>query len=380
MLKKQIVCLSMCALGVMLFAQVALAQDASAWLGGWKGEDAELKVDSGDAKGFKFTLDAFSGANVGTIEGKAQIVSGSVAQYKDADTGCAVKFTVQGEVMQITTDGCEGMGGMGVVFDGTFKRTSKPAPAKAAAPVAASASKWQGVWKTEYAEINISSEDAKGFKFTLDAFNGANVGAIEGKALIVSAGVAGYKDADAGCLVKFSLKGDSLVIETSGCDSMGGMGVVFDGTFKRAGKDSEEKASEEAAVKSGALVEAGVLQNAEQEQTLIKLAGEAGYKLIVETFGLVSDGEDLDKLNTTVKTGGIRGLFTICEAIVMASGEGKLYCAVINDGKVDYYTNDKAYCGKLPKTIQDWKKRFDELPVTCKVCGAKVGAAAASGK
>jgi len=60
---------------------------------------------------------------MGSIEGVA-IVRGRVATYRDADqtTRCEVTFVRTSGGLVVHTSGCAGYGGMGVTFDGAFRK------------------------------------------------------------------------------------------------------------------------------------------------------------------------------------------------------------------------------------------------------------------
>ena len=134
--------------------------------------------------------------------------------------------------------------------------------------------------------------------------------------------------------------------------SFGGVGVVFGGNYHQG--------QPEAAASLKAL---GVLDEA-QEAELKRLAGN-DYELFVNCFQLIAEDQDLDGLNATVRSGGVRGLFSEMEAIVMTAKPRKMWAAVIDagSGTVKYYTNDPAWRSRLPKTIEQWREAFAEKKV-----------------
>ncbi|WP_338453362.1 S-layer homology domain-containing protein [Niallia oryzisoli] len=99
------------------------------WDGEWKREDFAnpglLTITNSNSSSLHFSLNVTSGANVGWIEGNAQI-QGTTAQYNDTDSSCKLIFTHNGESIQVEqTMDCYQYGGMGTYFDGDF--TGNPA-------------------------------------------------------------------------------------------------------------------------------------------------------------------------------------------------------------------------------------------------------------
>ncbi len=78
---------------------------------------------------------------------------------------------------------------------------------------------------------------------------------------------------------------------------------------------------------------------------------------------MISEEDDLDHFNAKVSAGGVAGLFTIMEGIIMQRPNGMIYAAVIDGDSVRYFSNDPQYIKKLPKTIETWMDRFKEKKV-----------------
>ncbi len=88
------------------------------------------------------------------------------------------------------------------------------------------------------------------------------------------------------------------------------------------------------------------------------------YTALTDRMDSMAMGEqDVDKLGAFVFPGGVRGLYTIMEAIVMVEPSGKLWVAYIDDEQVKYFTNVPAFLQKPPETIEQWRARFEEKPV-----------------
>ena len=54
--------------------------------------------------------------------------------------------------------------------------------------------------------------------------------------------------------------------------------------------------------------------------------------------------------------GGVPGLYTIMEAILIVEPCGNIYVAILDQGeRILYFTNDGEYTGKLPPAIEEWR-------------------------
>ncbi len=217
------------------------------------------------------------------------------------------------------------------------------------------AGEWNYVKSNQFHDnlINIANEHPSSVDFAMYANSGSNVGQLEGTARL-SGNTAAWADAESGCKVTMTLQGDALTLKTNEpCEKFCGMGAAFyNGEYKQSGSGEMN------------LVQLGVLDNASQETQLQQLTGE-DYDLFLHSFDLISDVEDLDKLGVKGVSGGVRGLFTEMEAIVLYRPDGKMWAAAIDthQGVVKYFTNDPAYVRKLPKTVDNWRREFSEKKV-----------------
>lgn len=219
---------------------------------------------------------------------------------------------------------------------------------------------WAGKWtytksnQFDMSSVEIGNESADGFDFVLFAESGGNIGDLEGSAK-VSGSEASWTDAETGCRVTMSLKNQELTLKTTQpCEQFCGMGAQFyNGAYAQVDAPAEMD-----------LVELGVLENEAQEKALEKLTGN-DYALFESCFQLIAEAEDLDHLGAKGVSGGVRGLFTEMEAIVLHREDGRLWAAVIDsdNGAVKYFTNDPAFANKLPKTIEEWRKNFSDKKV-----------------
>ncbi len=216
---------------------------------------------------------------------------------------------------------------------------------------------WTGRWsRTKYyfspASLTIWNVDADGFDFRLSASSGGHSGVVD-TARAQFAGETAIFQSQWGGTLTFRLQGDGLVIEQQG--NMGaGMGVVYSGEYRRGKVD----------LAPPTLTEHGVFKNPTAEETFKALVGDS-YGTFLRTFHLVSKEEDLDKIGATVYRGGVRGLFTINEGIVMHTPDGEMWAALVVLDKVSYYTNSARFAG-LPLTLEHWRSRFPNKPVFVK--------------
>lgn len=211
------------------------------------------------------------------------------------------------------------------------------------------AGEWTWLEGTQFGESSLTIENvtSAGFNFDISASSGAHTGQIEGTA-VKNGAQAIFTDDEVKCEVRFSRKGDRLLVSTSSeCSRMGGMGVMFAGEYAKGNL----------APRTATLTELGVLASNVTEQAFAALVGN-DYQLFVSSFQLRSDDDDQDGLGTKVASGSVRGLSTFMEAIVMSRADGTILAAVIDDDVVKYFSNDAAFKTKLPKTIDAWRERF----------------------
>ena len=225
-------------------------------------------------------------------------------------------------------------------------------------------SQWIGTWERDDrfdgAELTITRVVKDSLAFTLTAQSGGHSGDMEGNAYIKD-GVAHYQPADEkACKATFHFKRDSIIVEANGCDFYSGIGVTFNGKYVNSKVlTKNKKPSEQGTMRT--------VLTAGEDSVFRKLVGK-DYQTFVSCNQLTYDGDNLDiDLQAKVMSGAVRGLFTSMENIIMIDSAGHVWAAVIEDSeKVNYYTNDKRYTNKLPKTINSWRQNFKDYPVIYK--------------
>lgn len=102
------------------------------WSGEWKRLDtgrfnsATLIILKETKHGFDFKMEAFSGGNMGFLNGTATI-DGTKAYYKDNGTGAELIFNLKDGRIELTAnDAANGQAGAGVWFDGKYTKGKLP--------------------------------------------------------------------------------------------------------------------------------------------------------------------------------------------------------------------------------------------------------------
>jgi len=219
---------------------------------------------------------------------------------------------------------------------------------------------WSGTWSyaSRYSPgtMKITAISKTKFKFRIEALNGANTGEISGSARIKGS-KAFFDDktdsrsgSDAyGCQLLFINKGRSIEIKTSyGCNNYGGNGVVLGGEYTK-GKP---------VIKENNFVQLEVFPNLAIDRKFKSLVGNE-YENFLDDFQLINEDEDLDKLNAKVFSACVRGICPYNAGIIMFDGKDNIWAAVTNLDverltRIYYFTNNSAWTGKLPKTIEKW--------------------------
>jgi hypothetical protein len=233
---------------------------------------------------------------------------------------------------------------------------------------------WKGNWEKEIwqnpASLKIKSIGGDSLDFQLFSSSGGHTGDVEGKALVDGNTAIYYltENYDT-CLLTFEIFGDTLIImsqEKGNC--FAAMGVTYEGNYfnskyKTKAKTTGKSNSKEDGNKS--LLSLGIFDNLSEDSIFKRLTRE-DYDLFINSTQLTSDDDDLDHFNAKVKSSGVRGLFTIMENIIMIDSSKNIWAAVISGNKVLYYTSNKDYQNKLPKTIEEWRSGFRDYPIIYK--------------
>jgi hypothetical protein len=229
-------------------------------------------------------------------------------------------------------------------------------------PSGANAPVWWGRWTSRWNEMAggnlfIREVSPRGFLFDLAVFNGAHQGHITSYARLLShdlayARVPNGPDEPAGELVFRRRQGEagrSIEIEEAArCSHWGGMRAHFGGRYSHEPEPWFER---------------GFMNELE----LVRL-----YQLVGEHMGAMractSDtglGASAEGDGNTVVWGGVAGLYTQMESIVMFDGSGQMWAAFI-DAEADcvrYFTNVPDDRLTLPTTFETWRANFADKSV-----------------
>ncbi|KAI7247872.1 hypothetical protein KC345_g11912, partial [Hortaea werneckii] len=163
-------------------------------------------------------------------------------------------------------------------------------------------------------------------------------------------------------VVFFYLLNGKLYVTSPSPVSSAGANVTYTGEYT--------KGSQKEVVYT--LKDTGVFKTAAEDKAFRKVVGD-DYELFLYSMQLLDGPEDLDGLGAKVISGGVRGLFTITEAIIMYDKKGHYWAAVLDTDEensleefdiaiVRFYTNVPGTT-KLPKTIAKWTEAFPDYDV-----------------
>jgi hypothetical protein len=220
---------------------------------------------------------------------------------------------------------------------------------------------WWGKWKMHDQELShggtlvIREVGAVGFLFDLNIFNGSHSGSITSYARIISPNLAYARipNGDDGSFgeLAFTRKANSIpriieIEETVSCSYHRGMGVTFNGKFIH---------------RNELVFDRGFLNELEL-QRLSLLIGQYydDFRSCMESMG---ETDNLDTFPAKVIWGGVRGLFTAMEGIVMVGDYGELWVAYIDNDHVRYFSTQIEWQDRLPITIDKWREKFREKDI-----------------
>ncbi|WP_374717683.1 hypothetical protein [Neobacillus sp.] len=215
---------------------------------------------------------------------------------------------------------------------------------------------WNGEWTrvsvSDPGTLKISNFNGKTFDLALEVLSGANTGGIDGKATVTGKTAILVND-EFNCRLDLTLNKDSITVnETEGCYEIGGIGTHFGGEYKN---QSAAAKTPKATLSSGSIIDAN------SDKDIQKLLGN-DYDTLVENMQII-DSYELE--DTLVFEGGVRGLYTLKEGIIVKDPFNHYYIgSIINDGeKVKFYTNDITYKNKLHPVVDEWRQDFADYPV-----------------
>lgn len=91
--------------------------------------------------------------------------------------------------------------------------------------------------------------------------------------------------------------------------------------------------------------------------------GRDYFRKLRDRFVRVAEEQSEDEFPARVFCGGVAGLYTIMEGVIMRGDGGQLWVAFIDDTVVRYFTTEHGFKNRLPRTIEKWREPFKNIPV-----------------
>jgi hypothetical protein len=224
---------------------------------------------------------------------------------------------------------------------------------------------WKGKWFRQEWKSNATLEITKVTSDSIDFFifaqNGGRTGEIEGKASVgdTFAVFSSIDETEDLCKIEFRLLSDSIIlVNQNESICLAGLFVIYSGLYVNSRLITKESSNKQDLISLEVLT-------LKEDSAFKELVGNS-YDLFVNSTQLVSQGYDIDSLKMKVALSGVRGMFAFMENIIMVDSLYRFCAAVIDDNKVLYFSNFEEYENKLPKTIENWRKTFENYEVVYK--------------
>lgn len=219
---------------------------------------------------------------------------------------------------------------------------------------------WWGTWNLSgssalFGHLFIREVGADGFLFELNTIHGSHTGSLQGEARIVSRDLAyaripnGNSDGNGELIFRRTRLGRqrSIEIEESlSCHNFRGMRGFFNGSYSWQPEP---------------WFECGLMT----ELDLSRL-----YALVGEYFEKLRSCASDVRLETKtgsgtrrVLTGGVAGLYTIMESIIIMEEHSRMCCAFIDQEVVRYFSNRLDWMRQRPNEIETWRERFRDKKI-----------------
>ena len=201
------------------------------------------------------------------------------------------------------------------------------------------------------AEIKVLFDDL--LYFELNAYNGANMGSLEGLAVIkngtaittFSEKVEWDNDKSANVKFSFKIKKKNLLLSSNKYDFDCGFGVSFASTYTK----------ETIEVKIPTAIEVGIADSEDQSALFEKLVGDKYEEFVQYTQSVNYEELEMDGKKVSAGASYLRGCAGYCYYI---KTDKYLYAAIKGDGCIDFYTNDPAYKDRLPQPMKEWASNY----------------------
>jgi hypothetical protein len=213
--------------------------------------------------------------------------------------------------------------------------------------------KWKGKWEREVwgnqATLEITKIKGNKLTFRIFAIAGANIGELKGTAK-AKGKKASFKDGT-NCTLEFTLTDDYIEVAQKEGDCGSGNGVTYAGKYKHEKFSSDEEMTTD-------LAELKILS--QEEDIIFRELVENKYNAFVNSAQSTKKCNDLDNFQAKVTCNHIPGLNGVMESIIMVDKNHSIWAAVLEEGKVYYFTTDSNFKDKLPNTIDQWREKFKD--------------------
>lgn len=220
--------------------------------------------------------------------------------------------------------------------------------------------RWWGTWEAgrdrNWFEQNleITKIYESGFDFELLCMHGAHTGEINGFAKFISKSEAIFEKRDdyddEVCKLHFYKMNNFMQLTAENCNSYHGLRAYFDGNYELK-KDIFQYYDKQ--------IDDVVLSN------IYSLTGKKYWEKFQQCFSDTFEEDDLDGLNTYILAGGVAGLYTIQQSILMVDTVKNVWGAFINDedDSVYYFASLPQWKTSIPLTIEKWRENFKNKEV-----------------
>lgn len=224
-------------------------------------------------------------------------------------------------------------------FEGTWKKTN--------------------VYESAKATLKISDQTDDDFSFTFKIWNGDTTSSISGTASFTKEKIAVYKKGSS--TLTFDYGSKYLSVYHSGTNKALGFStsVTIDGKFTQGTpnyyKEEETNTYDYNVYKSSAVVKALKSTLSADDYELYTELMEKGLRSPIPLERTVDKNGNKINVDTQLKQvkyyANLSSIGT--DMIFICSGSGKIYVLLYDVEEMRYYTNDKAYASKMPKSFQD---------------------------
>jgi hypothetical protein len=231
-------------------------------------------------------------------------------------------------------------------------------------PSGSDADIWWGHWNlsdhgARSGHLFISEVGADGFLFDLNTGHGSHTGSLQGAARIVSRDLAyarildGNSNGNGELVFRRGRQGGQRIIdieESMSCQNFRGMRGFFAGPYRGRPEPWFER---------GFMTELDLSR-------LYSLVGEHLEQLRACASDIQAE-ETFDHGRVKVLTGGVAGLYTMMESLIMIGEHSRMCCAYIDQEVVRYFSNRQDWIEQRPMEVEAWRARFADKEVVVEI-------------